>query len=973
MQRAYRNYDGKASYHRYFSSLRGVDFSSDPSEVSHSRFAHLENMWCDPLTPDGVATETFPGYRVFARFSAPIHAIFRHRTEKEDYLVVHAGTQLFRFPERLRNHEILLATLAPLPITLSSTRGCAFSHGESLYLLIGGEYIFIDKDGNISSLGQDPHRAYIPTTYFNGVPYEQRNVLSPFVRLSFTADGPYEATTGEDGLIFTVFNEADKSCSVRISERARASGKVTIPASATIGVETYTVKAIAPYGFAEMAGLVSVEIPSTVTVIASSAFLGDSSLRHINLPEGVTSIGEEAFWGCLSLAEIHLGKSLYLIGKNAFALCTQIREVRYSGTQAEYEAIKMEGENTLREIAPTVLYENEAPYEKDSVMYRYPCHEPIDGVLDVELNGVTLEENFILIDNAYCRYHTVSSGSVITHIEVTVTERSVLLGKKLTVTASLPFSAFSSPDQPGGKANEAVLGCTVVTKYDGRVFFSGNPCFPNTVFFSSLDETGQNNPLYVGVLNYFNDGTGAVPNRAMLVSGGLLAVCKAATGGEGEIFFHAARDSDNDLIPRIYPLTASIPSVGLCGSATTFAEEALILGKQGVFALTRCNSEGERTLSSRSGAINLRLARENTDNAETAVFEGLLYLLIDGSIYLADPRRPATLNGRTNEYEWYYLSGIGAYAGDRPVYRYTSYLPSSAEEYSVRICERLGEIAEGEVYSATLRSGEQIYYAQTPEGRFAVDTDGERTGGLFSPANRLLATDTALYFGTPDGALGCFNTDKRGQALYRSMQTDLYILKDEVYTPLTALPSKLFSEDMVEELPVYEKVGSTYVAKGTAPVFLDGTLALLLSPLGEYEGHGRIHRYYYSYAGHAYTASCMLATDDGGIPHYAKDTLPQSVVLKLKCPEGSALRVAVRTDRHPFRAVDTLRVTRADAGNSDFSAFDFHCDPFASVSVREKERGWCYKQYLFESTDFRAPFGLFSLSYSFRPTGRIKP
>ncbi|MBR7094956.1 MAG: hypothetical protein IKC73_01940, partial [Clostridia bacterium] len=86
-----------------------------------------------------------------------------------------------------------------------------------------------------------------------------------------------------------------------------------------------------------------------------------------------------------------------------------------------------------------------------------------------------------------------------------------------------------------------------------------------------------------------------------------------------------------------------------------------------------------------------------------------------------------------------------------------------------------------------------------------------------------------------------------------------------------------------------------------------------------------------------------------------------------------SVSVSVRTDRHPFIHLETVRATAADAGDTDFSAFDFHSEPFATVPLRERERSWCYKQYLFQNDGFRAPFGIYSLTYSFRPTGRIKP
>lgn len=973
-----RNFSADYTYHRHFSALRGVDFSSDPSEVSHSHFTHLENMWCDPVTLDGVATEVFPGYRTFARFALPIYGIYRHRVAGEDYLVVHSGENLYRFSERLRNFERTLASISPLPVTVPRTEGCSFSYGDSLCLLIGGKYLMIDKEGTVHTPDGEESLAYAPTTYLNGEPYEQRNLLSDRVRISFSADGPYKQTVGAEGLVFSVYSEADKSCSVCIAERYRGAGCVEIPDTAVIGGEKYTVRRIAAHGFTNMTGLASITLPTTIKAIGACAFLGDSALTSLSLSEGVEQIGAEAFYGCLSLEKLYLGgTSLARVGRDAFAYCLSLKEIRYGGDESAYAAIDMEGETNLHTMDVTVSYQNDVPYDASAVFYRYPLIEKCLSLESITLDGVPLEENFVIFGKEGVRYQAIMEDGLYTHIELTATSDIALIGKRLTATVQVSPIRFSLPSGAvpfGDTGREALCGCTKVVKYDGRVFFTGNPNHPNTVFYSALDDTGVNNPFYIGCLNYFNDGTGAVANRGFLVTGGLLAVLKADAGGEGEIFFHAPSSTGENLIPRIYPTVATAQGMGLLGSAVAFGDEAVFLGKDGLFALERCQNENERVLSPRSSSVNLRLLRERLDGADMAVFEGLLYLLSGGNVYLADKRRRTRHTGGSAEYEWYFLSGIGSYVGDVPVYRYTSYLPPRAAELSLSVHPLVGTVAEGEICSATLSDGTYIYYAENGDGRFPVDTDGERTGGVFSPAEHLCATDEALYFGTKDGSVGCFNTDKRGKAMYRPMQSELYIKSK------TGLPIKLngklfslFSEDTVEEREVFYKEGDAYISAGHRTVFCDYKLAVLAEPIGEYETRNRVHRYYYSFAGHAYPALCALATDDGGFPHLSKDTLPLSAALKLKTPEGSRLSVFVRTDRHPFVLCDQISATNADAGDADFSAFDFHSDSFATVPLREKERGWCYKQYLFRADVFRAPFGIFSLSYSFRPSGRIKP
>lgn len=972
----YKTYDGSTTYHRTFAAIGGMDLAGDPSEVSKNRFAALENMWRDPMTLDGVAVETHPGYRTLARFGSAILGIYRHRVAGEDHLVVHAGTRLYRFPERERDRPRTLAALSPLPVTVSAVEGCAFSHGESLCMLIGGAFLCIDPSGTVRSLTAEESLAYVPVTYYNGVAHEQRNLLSAYVRMRFTADGPYETITGEEGLVFTVFNEEDKSCSVRIAEKHRGAGCVVVPPTVTIGAEKYTVRVVAPRGFSNMPGLVSLSLPATVSVIGAKAFHGDTGLTVLNIPPAVTSIGVEAFFGCLSLQRLYLGSTpLSTIGKDAFGYCRALNEVRYGGTEERYAAVNMDGESTLRDMTVTLTYESEEGFETDAVMLRLPLHEPCLSVLSVTLGEETVTQNFSDAFDGRVRYETLSDGTHTEAVELTVLDRSLLAARTVTVTARVAPVRFSAAD---GKTSltgvEAVAGCTATVKYDGRVFFTGNKHLPNTVFYTQHDERGHANPFYVGAYNYFNDGTGAVPNRGFLVSGGLLAVLKADAGGEGEIFFHTPRDAESDLVTRVYPTTATLPGVGLAGTAAVFSDEAVFLGKHGLFALCRCETDGERVLSPRSSAVNLKLLRERTERAQMAVFEGLLYVLCEGSVYLADGKSRTLHRGGSREYEWYYLSDVGSFAGDRPLYRYTDLISEEARAFGLTPHPDVGSEAHGEIYSVTLEGGDTVYYERGNAHSYPVDNDGERTGGSFFPATVLCATDEALYFGTGEGALGCFNTDKRGKRLYLPVSSSLYYKDGEdAFRPLDQTLPVLLSEDLLVARAVYERVGNEYVTRGVETLYLDGGLAVLARPIGEREESGRVHRYYYSHAGHAFRAACMLAGDDGGIPHFAKETVPRSAVCKLKAPEGSSVSVFVRTDRHPFLLTDTLRPTHADAGDLDFSAFDFHGDTFASLAIRERERAWCYKQYLFEEIGFRRPFGLFSLTYSYRPTGRIKP
>jgi hypothetical protein len=83
------------TYNRYYGDFRGVDFSSDHTQVLPNRFAYLVNMYKDYQSGQGQAVETIPGFR--RRFVAPdserIHALHEFKGE----CLVHAGTHLYKW------------------------------------------------------------------------------------------------------------------------------------------------------------------------------------------------------------------------------------------------------------------------------------------------------------------------------------------------------------------------------------------------------------------------------------------------------------------------------------------------------------------------------------------------------------------------------------------------------------------------------------------------------------------------------------------------------------------------------------------------------------------------------------------------------------------------------------------------------------------------------------------------------------
>jgi hypothetical protein len=65
------------------------------------------------------------------------------------------------------------------------------------------------------------------------------------------------------------------------------------------------------------------------------------------------------------------------------------------------------------------------------------------------------------------------------------------------------------------------------------------------------------------------------------------------------------------------------------------------------------------------------------------------------------------------------------------------------------------------------------------------------------------------------------------------------------------------------------------------------------------------------------------------------------------------------------------------SGEVDFSDFSFDslaldCSDIQTIPISEKEKGWIEKSVAVYCDDFRSPIGIYSITYRYKPKGRIK-
>lgn len=449
----------------------------------------------------------------------------------------------------------------------------------------------------------------------------------------------------------------------------------------------------------------------------------------------------------------------------------------------EFAQITYEGYNNKR-IYP-IANPSAVPFGFDaegvSIYVGYMVTTVAGGENDVVTKTPILYEEYIasptgtvthtLVKGAEGWDFTYSKGDDGRPIVESFTAPNVKAGTTIEIVSDVVPNKFSTvgdmrdiltgnPDMVGrDSALEAINGCTLITEFDDRIFLSGNPALPNTVFYSQRDSTGLNNPFYIGAYNYLNDGTDGTPITGMISSATMLIVLKGDSPQGSNLYYHQGVNNDTedkviaDLQPRLYPRTSGVAGEGCTGVAVNFLDDACFVSRKGLEAVGREAVNLERTLTHRSVYVDSLLRDEDLYNMAYAEWDGYLCLLApSGRMYLADGRKRTSHKHYGYQYEWFIWDGIGVWEGQTDRYFYVNDgAGGKAGEYDIAVREGY---AEGEV--TTIESKKYIIadgYA------FPVDTDGEKHGGEFSPATCLLSVGGKLYFGCENGAVCVFNTD----------------------------------------------------------------------------------------------------------------------------------------------------------------------------------------------------------------------
>lgn len=188
--------------------------------------------------------------------------------------------------------------------------------------------------------------------------------------------------------------------------------------------------------------------------------------------------------------------------------------------------------------------------------------------------------------------------------------------------------------------------CTKAMLFDNRLFYTGNPDYPNAVFHSAL-----NNPEYISDLDYYEDGAGDSIITGMTVGNNVLWIFKNLDQNNANVFYHEPTlDLEHG---KIYPTKQGNVSVGCYVGSSNFQDDIVYLSRYGLEGISTEKIDSKQAIAHRSTMVDVKMTNENNyKEAIMTEYQGYLFILVNGMIYLADSRQKfSNMNGF--EYEWF--------------------------------------------------------------------------------------------------------------------------------------------------------------------------------------------------------------------------------------------------------------------------------------------------------------------------------
>lgn len=877
----------RTTYNRYYGDFRGVDFSSDHTQVHEQRLAFAVNMFRDYQSGQGQALETIAGFRrrVVLPEESSVHGLFyyKHKNAQNQTLtkvLIHAGTKLYLWHNYPESINVVATETVEVPSSSSTVNGTA---------------------------------------------------------------------------VYT----------------------------ATLPNKVHTVVALRKQDGTDLTALIVSYNSTTHVLTFASNEVEQGERLHYDFKEGVLSSGDALFSG------MNDAKSESFIFNNKLYIIDGLNYLVYDGSTVAsvltnayipttYINVVPSGENA--DIGKEYEQRNilqpkfKTTFIADGTTTEFCLNEnELDSIVSVEVYGVTkTAETDYTVDlaNGKITFTTApQKPENVVQVQGVNGAADVYYPENyagIIITASKTFTAVSGVTRQESVISKLITDCTISAIYDNRVFLSGNPNYPNHIFYCGINSvTGFIDPSYFGVANYRQDGVGIAPITGMITVADTLMVLKNDTQQDGSTYFHTAQDTDNDIKPKEYPSQQGLSGIGCLGACVNFLDDPIFISRLGVEAVGQLSVRYERANEHRSSLIDAKLVNMDLSHAIVEEWNGYLLVLVDGAIFMGDSRQKYQHAIGVPQYEWYYIEGVGVYKNQYPEYSYASYLSEELQGAKVHWCRHCGKSAthctcsqnERDIIEIPLQLASAVFYADTNEtkdlrGTVANEPDyaGEAEIEILDEGVNVVINDETFVVG-----------------VYYTIHPVVDIISGEI----THYEAYLCEGKGNYTGGVFKK--ATMLKNMADNIFFGTENGVVCSFNFDKRGSdGEIPTQYYSFDERTIYCGAATKMDCCGIPHLTKNTVKRSTVIKTKSFRNSAAKIKVRTNKKPYQQVARINNSLFSFEDMNFSDFTFSTSEQSLFAIKEKEKQWVEKQYYIYSDEYLKPFALYYVSYRYQVVGRLK-
>jgi len=271
-------------------------------------------------------------------------------------------------------------------------------------------------------------------------------------------------------------------------------------------------------------------------------------------------------------------------------------------------------------------------------------------VADGESTDYYLDSTNLDPATTYIMHATVNGVDKIEAVDFTVDRTNGVVTFNQAPTAPLEdgdSNVIITYSKTNTELANRVKKCTISVEFDNRIFFSGNPDYPNTVFHTELED-----PRYVSTQGYSTVGLDTANIKALIPGNDILWVFKETVQNYSNVFY-LTPTIDNEL-GKIYPSVTGNISTGCISTGVNFNDDICFFSRNGLEAIGKTLGD-DQILVHRSSMVDSKMiSNTNYKNVKIAEYRGYLMCLLDSKVFLADSRNLFEKTAGKNEYEWFY-------------------------------------------------------------------------------------------------------------------------------------------------------------------------------------------------------------------------------------------------------------------------------------------------------------------------------